>query len=108
MSPRMRYITMKMKRKELFTVVIYDIISADAHFNNLSEEECVSKIRDLFKQDKPRLDTDKRVNILNVVQIYKDESQEDPSTSFTILVDTITSALYHYELSQGGPNTHFI
>jgi hypothetical protein len=75
----------------------YRMTYTDDRFDDLPEEERRSKIRDLFKQGELRLDTDKRVNMLSVLQIYKDESQNDSSTPFAILVDKIIDAVQTYD-----------
>jgi hypothetical protein len=83
-------------------VATYQITYTDTRFDNLSEEECMFKIEDLFKQGKLRLDTDKRVNMLSVSQIYGDELQKKLSTTFTIFLEKIMYALEIYERDTSG------
>jgi hypothetical protein len=77
----------------------YRITYTDTRFDDLSEEESISTIKDLFEQGELRLDTDKRVNMLSIYRIYKDELQNNLSSSFIRIFEGFMHVLEIYEKS---------
>jgi hypothetical protein len=77
----------------------YRITYTDTRFDDLSEEESISTIEDLFKQGELRLDTDKRVNMLSICQICKDELQNNLSPPFIRMFEGFMHVLEIYEKS---------
>jgi hypothetical protein len=75
----------------------YRITYTDTRFDDLSEEESICTIEDLFKQGELRLDTDKRVNMLSMCRICKDELQNNLSSSFICIFESFMNALEMYE-----------
>ena len=80
----------------------YHITYTDTRFDDLSDQESMFKIKDLFGEGKLHLDTDKRVKMLSAIRIYKGELQQKLGIDFFGWFEDMMSALEIYERDTSG------
>jgi hypothetical protein len=78
-------------------MAVLRITYIDPRFDEMCEEERTLTIEDLFAKGELRLDTDKRVKLLSVVQICEGNLQGEKSDDFSAILDKIVHALLSYE-----------